>query len=179
MEETRSNPRQTLEEDLVIAGVGLAIVFIGSLVAGEGMCNTNSGGCTGPHPLVGTIIFFIGAVVILAALCVALLNVALYLTAKGRRRTTEDLALTQAATVGTVLKEIAERVAAGETVAFRPSGNSMVPLIHSGDEVIVAPVDPTLVEVGDIVLTKVAGSVYIHLVKAIQPAKRRVQIGNN
>jgi hypothetical protein len=55
----------------------------------------------------------------------------------------------------------------------------MIPLIHSRDEVVVSPVDPTRVEVGDIVLTKVAGSIYIHLVKAIEPAKRRVQIGNN
>jgi hypothetical protein len=55
----------------------------------------------------------------------------------------------------------------------------MVPLIRSRDEVIVAPVDPRLVEVGDIVLTRVAGSVYIHLVKAIEPSKQRVQIGNN
>jgi phage repressor protein C with HTH and peptisase S24 domain len=70
-------------------------------------------------------------------------------------------------TVIAVLKQIAERVAEGETVTFRPTGNSMVPLIHSRDEVVVAPVDPHLVEVGDIVLTKVAGSVYIHLVKAI------------
>jgi hypothetical protein len=58
-------------------------------------------------------------------------------------------------------------------------GNSMVPLIDSRDEVVVAPVDPSRVEVGDIVLSKVAGNVYIHLVKAIDPAKRRVQIGNN
>ena len=39
--------------------------------------------------------------------------------------------------------------------------------------------DSTRVEVGDIVLTKVAGNIYVHLVKAIEPAKRRVQIGNN
>jgi hypothetical protein len=78
-----------------------------------------------------------------------------------------------------MLKQIAERVAEGETVTLRPTGDSMVPLIHCRDEVIVAPVDPHLVEVGDIVLTRVAGSVYIHLVKAIEPAKRRVQIGNN
>ena len=83
------------------------------------------------------------------------------------------------ATVISVLKEIAQRVSEGETVTFRPTGNSMVPLIHSRDEVVVAPVVPSLVEVGDIVLTRVAGSVYIHLVKAIEPAKRRVQIGNN
>jgi hypothetical protein len=52
-------------------------------------------------------------------------------------------------------------------------------LIKSRDEVVVSPADPTRVEVGDIVLTKVAGNVYIHLVKAIEPGKRRVQIGNN
>ncbi|MGO9457424.1 MAG: S24/S26 family peptidase [Acidimicrobiales bacterium] len=52
-----------------------------------------------------------------------------------------------------MLKQIADRIAAGETVTFRPTGNSMVPLIHSRDEVVVAPVDPSLVEVGDIVLT--------------------------
>ena len=78
-----------------------------------------------------------------------------------------------------MLKQVARRVAEGETVAFRPTGNSMVPLIHSHDEVVVAPVNPRRVEVGDIVLCKVAGNVYIHLVKAIEPAKRRVQIGNN
>jgi hypothetical protein len=78
-----------------------------------------------------------------------------------------------------MLKQIALRVAEGETVTFRPTGNSMVPLIHSRDEVVVSPVDPTRVEVGDIVRTKVAGKVYIHLIKAIEPTKRRVQIGNN
>ena len=78
-----------------------------------------------------------------------------------------------------MLEQIARRVADGETVTFRPTGSSMVPLIQGRDEVVVSPVDPTRVEVGDIVLTKVAGNVYIHLVKAIEPAKRRVQIGNN
>jgi hypothetical protein len=74
---------------------------------------------------------------------------------------------------------LAERVAEGETLTFRPTGNSMVPLIHSRDEVVVSPVDPTRVEVGDIVLTKVAGNVCIHHVKAVEPAKRQVQIGND
>jgi hypothetical protein len=55
----------------------------------------------------------------------------------------------------------------------------MVPLINSRDEVVVSPVDPTRVEVGDIVLTKMAGNIYIHLIKAIEHARRRVQIGNN
>ena len=78
-----------------------------------------------------------------------------------------------------MLDQIAIRVADGETVTFRPTGNSMVPLIHSRDEVVVAPVDRTLLAVGDIVLTKVAGCVYLHLIRALDRPKGRVQIGNN
>ncbi|MEV4002435.1 S24 family peptidase [Actinomadura sp. NPDC049753] len=74
---------------------------------------------------------------------------------------------------------IAARVAEGATVDFRPSGSSMVPLIRSGDLVTVAPVDPARLEVGDIVLARVAGMVYLHLVSALDPTKGRVQISNN
>jgi hypothetical protein len=77
-----------------------------------------------------------------------------------------------------VLDAIAGRVAAGATVEFRPSGTSMVPLINSRQLVTVAPVDPAKVEVGDIVLAKVAGTVYLHLVSALDN-RGRVQIGNN
>ncbi|WP_202869056.1 hypothetical protein [Kribbella antibiotica] len=42
-----------------------------------------------------------------------------------------------------------------------------------------APVDPAEVEVGDIVLARVAGTVYLHLVSAVDPVKKRVQISNN
>jgi hypothetical protein len=73
---------------------------------------------------------------------------------------------------------IASRVAAGATVEFRPSGSSMVPLIRSRQLVTVAPVDPARVEVGDIVLAKVAGTIYLHLVSAVDPTGR-VQISNN
>jgi hypothetical protein len=74
---------------------------------------------------------------------------------------------------------IAARVAAGATVEFRPTGSSMVPLIRSRDLVKVAPVDPSKLEVGDIVLAKVAGTVYLHLVSALDRARGRVQISNN
>ncbi|MFI0452301.1 hypothetical protein [Actinomadura sp. 6N118] len=74
---------------------------------------------------------------------------------------------------------IAARVAGGATVRFRPTGSSMVPLIRSRDLVEVAPVDPAKLEVGDIVLAKVAGTVYLHLVSALDPARGRVQISNN
>jgi len=65
----------------------------------------------------------------------------------------------------------------GETVQFRPRGNSMVPLINSGDLVTVVMATKGTVKVGDIVLCKVKGSQYLHLVKAIDGD--RYQIGNN
>jgi len=77
------------------------------------------------------------------------------------------------------LDAVADRVAAGATVEFRPSGSSMVPLIRSRQPVTVAPVDPAKVEVGDIVLARVAGSVYLHLVSAVDASRGRVQISNN
>jgi hypothetical protein len=70
-----------------------------------------------------------------------------------------------------------ERLRAGATVQFRPRGNSMVGRIRSGQLCTVAPVDHGKIEVGDIVLCKVKGKDYLHLVKAIQG--RRFQIGNN
>ena len=78
-----------------------------------------------------------------------------------------------------VMDSVARRVAAGEMVAFRPVGSSMVPLIKSRQLVTVAPVLPELVEPGDIVLARVAGSVYLHLVSAVDHERRRVQISNN
>lgn len=49
--------------------------------------------------------------------------------------------------------------------------------IESGQLCTVAPVDASTLEKGDIVLCKVNGSQYLHLVKAIQGD--RFQIGNN
>lgn len=79
----------------------------------------------------------------------------------------------------TVLDVMATRVASGSAVEFRPSGSSMVPLIRSRQLVRVDPVDPARVEAGDIVLAKVAGTVYLHLVSAVDHGTGRVQISNN
>ena len=49
--------------------------------------------------------------------------------------------------------------------------------IDSGQLCTVDPVDPATLEVGDIVLCKVKGHEYLHIVKAIQGG--RFQIGNN
>src|SRR5437660_684658 len=69
------------------------------------------------------------------------------------------------------------RLQDGEMVQFRPKGNSMTGKIESGQQCTVEPVDVASLEVGDIVLCKVNGKQYLHLVKAIQG--RRFQIGNN
>jgi len=65
----------------------------------------------------------------------------------------------------------------GQAVSFRPRGNSMSPKIESGQLCTVEPVQTDALAVGDIVLCKVNGNEYLHLIKAIQG--RRFQIGNN
>jgi hypothetical protein len=55
----------------------------------------------------------------------------------------------------------------------------MQPLIRSRQLVRVEPVDPAKLEVGDIVLVRVAGTTYLHLVSAVDHANARVQISNN
>jgi hypothetical protein len=70
------------------------------------------------------------------------------------------------------------KLKAGETVSFRPSGGSMTGKIESGQLCTVEPiVNLAALEIGDIVLCKVSGNEYLHLVKAIQG--ERFQIGNN
>jgi len=66
----------------------------------------------------------------------------------------------------------------GETVSFRSRGNSMQGKIESGQLCTVEPIsDFESLLKGDIVLCKVNGNEYIHLIKAIQG--KRFQIGNN
>ena len=57
----------------------------------------------------------------------------------------------------------------GQSVSFRPRGQSMKGRIESGQLCTVAPVDPATLNVGDIVLCKVAGNEYLHIVKAVAP----------
>ena len=64
----------------------------------------------------------------------------------------------------------------GKTIQFRPHGSSMKGKIESGQLVIVKPVDREI-QIGDIVLCKVKGKEYLHLVKAIRNGQ--YQIGNN
>ena len=70
-----------------------------------------------------------------------------------------------------------EKLRKGETVSFRPRGNSMAGKIESGQLCTVEPTHPATLKVGEIVLCKVKGREYLHLIKAIQG--ERFQIGNN
>ena len=74
-----------------------------------------------------------------------------------------------------VLKTLLEK---GEVV-WKPHGNSMVPKINSGDQVVVKKVSAQAVRVGDAVYAKVKGSYYLHLLSAIDQSKGRYQISNN
>lgn len=70
-----------------------------------------------------------------------------------------------------------EALGRGETVTIKPRGHSMEPRVKDGQEVSVSPVDLTTLAVDDVVLCKVRGKEYLHLVKAIDGD--RFQIGNN
>jgi len=70
-----------------------------------------------------------------------------------------------------------ETLRRGETTTLRPRGDSMRPKVSPGDVVTVAPCDPAQLRVGDVVLVRVRGEDYLHLVKAID--RGRYLIGNN
>jgi len=70
-----------------------------------------------------------------------------------------------------------EQLLAGKAVSIRPRGNSMSGKIESGQLVTVEPSGNRDLEVGMIVLCKVNGAQYLHLIKA--RSGDRLQIGNN
>ena len=74
------------------------------------------------------------------------------------------------------------RLAAGENVVRRETGNSMAPKIHSRERIEYTPVaSPEDVREGDVVWCKVKGNHFTHLVKAkkLEGEMWRFQIGNN
>lgn len=73
-----------------------------------------------------------------------------------------------------------EKLQNGETVRFRPRGNSMSPRIKDGQLVTVEPVPSFFgLSIGDVVLCRVAGHQYLHLIVQRDPVNRRVLIANN
>lgn len=73
-----------------------------------------------------------------------------------------------------------KKLQAGETVQFRPRGSSMSGRIESGQLVVVEPISSFYaLEIDDIVLCRVAGHQYLHLVKSKDVTNKRVLICNN
>ena len=71
-----------------------------------------------------------------------------------------------------------ERLQNGETFVTSEKGNSMVPIIKSGQEHRLVPTKWEDCNEGDIVYCKVKGNFYTHLVKA-KNDDRGLLIGNN
>jgi hypothetical protein len=75
-------------------------------------------------------------------------------------------------------QRLVEQLKNNETVQFRPKGRSMTGRIESGNLVTVEPLrDGTILQERDIVLCKVRGTHYIHLISAIRGGQ--YQISNN
>lgn len=70
-----------------------------------------------------------------------------------------------------------KKLSNGETVRFKPRGNSMKGLIESGQLVEVKPLENSDLKIDDIVLCKVKGKQYLHKISALQG--NRIQISNN
>lgn len=71
-----------------------------------------------------------------------------------------------------------EELQNGRTIITSEKGNSMVPLIKSGQKHKLEPITIENVNIGDIVYCKVKGNYYTHLVKA-KNDKKGCLIGNN
>lgn len=81
---------------------------------------------------------------------------------------------------------ILEKLMKGETAQFRPHGNSMTPLIKSGQLVTVEPLEhgdnevrhkDRIAEKGDVVFCKVGGRFMLHKITAFRAGQ--YQISNN
>lgn len=71
-----------------------------------------------------------------------------------------------------------QHLEAGKSFVTSEKGNSMTPLIKSGQEHELSPAKWEDCEKGDIVFCKVKGKYYTHLVKA-KDSKKGLLIGNN
>lgn len=71
-----------------------------------------------------------------------------------------------------------EKLSKGETFITSEKGNSMLPIIKSGQDFKLAPITLEEIQIGDICFCKVHGRLFTHLVKA-KDAIKGVQIGNN
>jgi hypothetical protein len=91
MAKARSDPKEMMEGDLVVATVGLVIIVMGGVVAVAGVhprwqsIHQNS-----PAPLLGTIIAIAGMVIVVLGVVMLLVNVVIWLSGRLRRRGPSD-----------------------------------------------------------------------------------------
>ena len=78
--------------------------------------------------------------------------------------------------MGWATRHIAE-LQNGKTVKFRPHGNSMAGKVESGSLVTVEPMNGSTPLLHEVVLCKVRGAEYLHLVTALRGGQ--IQISNN
>lgn len=83
---------------------------------------------------------------------------------------------------------VIKKLEAGESVTLKPKGQSMTPRITSGQAVTIVPRGETEIDVGMVVLAKVKGKYFLHLVSATRFGQTKsrealdvnnVQISNN
>lgn len=70
-----------------------------------------------------------------------------------------------------------EALRRGLTTKVRPRGHSMKGKVEDGATVTLEPAEPEKLQVGDVVLVRVHGTDYLHLIKAVNNG--RFLIGNN
>lgn len=75
------------------------------------------------------------------------------------------------------VKDALQALKGGSDVQVRPRGHSMRGLIEDNQEILLTPVDPGAVEVGDVVFVRWRGSYILHVVREVRDSE--VLIGNN
>jgi hypothetical protein len=70
-----------------------------------------------------------------------------------------------------------EALQQGKPAQIKPRGHSMRGKVNDGDHVTLEPCKSEALKTGDIVLVRVKGRVYLHLIKAVNQG--RFLIGNN
>jgi len=81
----RRSPRQAFEASLTFAVIGFVIVAIGGIGINAGY-HPRESTSTSPAPVAGTIVAMAGLIVVLFGVFLAIANVALWISAKRRRR---------------------------------------------------------------------------------------------
>ena len=67
-------------------------------------------------------------------------------------------------------QRVVDELNAGNSVTFKPKGTSMQPRINSGERVTASPDISDIVE-GDVVVCKIKGNYYCHIVKKVGDGK--------